>query len=74
MKNHRIQRLQEELKKLFNSTLTLKINDPLLAWVNITTVGLSRDLRYLKLYFTHYNNPASSEIIREQIINSSGCF
>lgn len=74
MKNHRIQRLQEELKKLFNSTLTLKINDPLLAWVNITTVVLSRDLRYLKLYFTHYNNPASSEKIREQLIKSSGFF
>jgi len=74
MKNYRIPRLQEELKKIFNITLSQKLNDPLLAWVNITDVVLSKDLRYAKLYFSHYNNPASHEEILEHLTVSSGFF
>ncbi|MCD8479543.1 MAG: ribosome-binding factor A [Candidatus Cloacimonetes bacterium] len=72
MKNYRIPRLQEELKKIFNITLTQKLNDPSLDWVTITDVVLSKDLRYAKLYFSHYNNPASHEEILERLIISSG--
>lgn len=74
MKNYRIPRLQEELKKIFNITLTQKLNDPSLDWVTITDVVLSKDLRYAKLYFSHYNNPASHEEILERLIISSGFF
>ncbi len=72
MKNYRIPRLQEELKKIFNTTLTSKVNDPALAWVTITDVVLSKDLRYAKLYFSHYNNPAPHEEILERLIVTSG--
>jgi len=72
MKNYRIPRLQEELKKIFNITLSQKINDPQLAWVSITEVVISKDLRYAKLYFTHYNNPASHEEVLESLIKTSG--
>ena len=72
MKSYRIPRLQEELRKIMNITLTTKINDPSLAWVTITDVVLSRDLKYAKLYFSHYNNPASHENIRERLIKTSG--
>jgi ribosome-binding factor A len=74
MKNYRIPRLQEELKKIFNITLTQKLNDPSLDWVTITDVVLSKDLRYAKLYFSHYNNPASHEEILERLTISSGFF
>lgn len=73
-KSHRIPRLQEELKKLFNLSIQQKLRDPALQWVNITEVLLSKDLRHAKLYFTHYNNPASHEAIREQLTKSSGFF
>jgi len=72
MKNYRIPRLQEELKKIFNITLSQKLNDPALAWVSITEVVLSKDLRYAKLYFSHYNNPASHEEIQERLTITSG--
>ncbi len=72
MKNYRIPRLQEELKKIFNITLSQKLNDPGLAWVTITDVVISKDLHYAKLYFSHYSNPASHEEIRELLIKSSG--
>lgn len=74
MKNYRIPRLQEELKKIFNITISQKLGDPALAWVTITDVVLSKDLRYAKLYFSHYANPASHEEIREHLIKTSGFF
>ena len=74
MKNYRIPRLQSELKKLFNTALSQKLNDPKLAWVQITDVVISKDLHYAKLYFSHYNNPASHEQIRELLMKSSGFF
>ncbi|MEN6444486.1 MAG: 30S ribosome-binding factor RbfA, partial [Candidatus Cloacimonas sp.] len=72
MKNYRIPRLQEELKKICNIALSQKLNDPKLVWVQITDVVLSKDLHYAKLYFSHYNNPASHNQIRELLIKSSG--
>ncbi|MDD3536197.1 MAG: 30S ribosome-binding factor RbfA [Candidatus Cloacimonetes bacterium] len=74
MKSYRIPRLQEELKKLFNITLSQKLNDPALSWVSITEVVISKDLRYAKLYFSHENNPASHEEIKEILTKSSGYF
>ena len=74
MKNHRMPRLSKELRKIFNIALSQKLNDPALAWVNITDVVISKDLRYAKLYFTHFNNPASHEEIKAQLIKSSGFF
>lgn len=74
MKNYRIPRLQEELKKIFNITISQKLGDPDLAWVNITDVIISKDLRYAKIYFSHYNNPASHQEIREHLIKTSGFF
>jgi ribosome-binding factor A len=74
MKSYKVPRLQEELRKLLNITLTTKIQDPSLAWVTITDVVLSKDLKYAKLYFSHYNNPASHESVKEQLIKTSGYF
>ncbi|NLH93258.1 MAG: 30S ribosome-binding factor RbfA [Candidatus Cloacimonetes bacterium] len=72
MKSHRIPRLQEELKKLFNIAISQKMRDPALDWVTITDVVLSKDLRYAKIYFSHYNNPATHDSIRAQLIKTSG--
>lgn len=74
MKNYRIPRLKNELKKIFNTALSQKMNDPALEWVTITDVVISKDLRYAKLYFTHFNNPASHDEIKAHLIKSSGFF
>ncbi|MDD2332455.1 MAG: 30S ribosome-binding factor RbfA [Candidatus Cloacimonetes bacterium] len=74
MKSYRIPRLQEELKKIFNIALTQQINDPRLAWVTITDVIISKDLRYAKLYYSHYNNPSDHETIKKQLVQSTGFF
>ncbi len=72
MKSHRIPRLQEELKKLANIVISQKLRDPALDWVTITEVVISKDLRYAKFYFSHYNNPATHDTIREHLIKTSG--
>lgn len=72
MKSYRIPRLQEELKKIFNIALTTQINDPHLAWVSISDVIISKDLRYAKLYFRHYNNPLEHEEIKTYLIHCTG--
>ncbi|MCB5262950.1 MAG: 30S ribosome-binding factor RbfA [Candidatus Cloacimonetes bacterium] len=74
MKDYRIPRLKKELKKIFNTALSLKLNDPALAWVSITDVVISKDLRYAKLYFTHFNNPASHDEVKASLIKTSGFF
>ncbi|MDP2173321.1 MAG: 30S ribosome-binding factor RbfA [Candidatus Cloacimonadaceae bacterium] len=72
MKSFRIPRLQEELKKIFNIALSQKLRDPKLAWVSITEVVISKDLRYAKLFFSHYYNLEPHEIIKEHLIKTSG--
>lgn len=72
MKSHRIPRLQEELKKLANIVISQKLRDPALDWVTITDVVISKDLRYAKFYFSHYNNPATHDTIRDHLIKTSG--
>lgn len=72
MKSYRIPRMQEELKKLFNVALSQRLRDPQLAWVTVTEVVISKDLRYAKIYFSHYNNPKDHEKIREMLYKTSG--
>jgi ribosome-binding factor A len=74
MKSFRLERLQNEIKKILNSTLSTKLNDPKLEWVIIADVIISKDLNYAKVYFTHYNNPLSHDEIKEKLNIASGFF
>jgi ribosome-binding factor A len=74
MKSHRIPRLQEELKKLLNIALNQKMRNHDLDWVSITEIELSKDLRYAKLFFSHYNNPATHDEIKAMLIKATGFF
>lgn len=72
MKSYRLDRLQNELKKLFNNALTTKINDPRLEWVSVTAVEVTKDLNYAKVYYSHYNNPHKHEVIKDILVKTSG--
>jgi ribosome-binding factor A len=74
MKSFRLERLQNEIKKILNSALSTKLNDPRLDWVIISEVIISKDLNYLKVYYCHYNNPLKHEQIKEILIKASGFF
>jgi len=72
MKSYRIERLQNEIKKILNNALSVKLNDPRLNWVVVSDVILSRDLNYLKVHYTHFNNPLSHKKINELLEKASG--
>ena len=74
MKSFRLERLQNEIKKILNSALSTKLNDPRLDWVIITEVTISKDLNYLKVFFCHYNNPLTHAQIKEILQKASGFF
>lgn len=74
MKSYRLERLQNEIKKIMNNALSTKLNDPRLDWVIISEVIISKDLNYAKVYFTHYNNPLSHDKIKELLNTASGFF
>lgn len=74
MKSFRIERLQNEIKKILNNALSTKLNDPRLEWVIISEITVSKDLNYAKAYFTHYNNPLSHDEIQELLYKASGFF
>jgi ribosome-binding factor A len=74
MKSFRLERLQNELKKIFNTALTAKLYDPRLDWVQITDIVISKDLNYAKVYYSHYTNPHTHEEIKEYLIKATGFF
>lgn len=74
MKSFRLERLQNEIKKIFNNALSTKLNDPRLEWVIISAVEVSKDLNYAKVHFTHYNNPLTHEQLKEILNKASGFF
>ncbi|MFO7659725.1 MAG: 30S ribosome-binding factor RbfA [Candidatus Cloacimonadaceae bacterium] len=74
MKSFRLERLQNEIKKILNNALSTKLNDPRLEWVIVSEVIISKDLKYAKVYFTHYNNPLPHEQIKELLNIASGFF
>jgi ribosome-binding factor A len=53
MSNYRIPMLEKELFKLICKTLLYKVRDSAFSEVNITHVKLTKDLRYLKVYYYH---------------------
>ncbi len=72
MKAYRIDRLQHEIKKIFNTALTTRLNDPRLDWVQITEIVISKDLNYVKAFYSHYNNPLPHEQIQELLTKAKG--
>lgn len=50
--NARVQRVSDEILKTLVTVLRKKIRDPRLEWVNITSVEVSKDLSYAKVYYT----------------------
>jgi ribosome-binding factor A len=74
MKSFRLERLQHEIRKIMNTALSTQLNDPRLEWVIISEVVLSKDLGYLRVYFSHYNNPLTHDKIKELLDKASGFF
>ena len=72
MKGFRLERLQKELLKILNSVFNGDISDERISGISITKVKLSKDLTFLKAYFSSYNEQIPLEKIIELLNRSSG--
>ena len=60
MGNHRGGRINEEMKKEISSIVQNDLNDPrITAMVSITSVDVTKDLKYAKVYISLFGNDES---------------
>ncbi len=75
MPSIRIQRLQSELKKLFNITINETIRDERLSWVTVTEVAMSKDLHYARVSFsTMEDDEKTNARVCRLLTSASGVF
>jgi len=74
MSKIRIQRMESELIKLFNTALSFEIRDDNLSWVSISTIKLSPDFKYARIYFTCLSHNANIEKILKAFKRTNGFF
>lgn len=68
----RIKRLESELFKLISTTINFKLCDKNLTMVTITGVRLSNDLSYLRIFFSHFDETKTKNVLRS--LKKSGGF
>ncbi|MDD3051851.1 MAG: 30S ribosome-binding factor RbfA [Candidatus Cloacimonetes bacterium] len=72
MSNYRKQRYEKEIQKIISNLLNTKIRDEKLHWITISSVDLSHDYRYAKVYFSFLNEEDDKEKITEHLNKTSG--
>ena len=63
MPSIRVQRFEKELLKLISKVVSYKLRDKNLAWVSISSVKLSPDFSYARVYFTHITNTSHANVL-----------
>ena len=72
MNNIRIERLSKELHHIADAAFQGELSDHRLSGIDITDARISKDLGYLKLYFTGYDPKIPLEQILELLNKCSG--
>ncbi|MDH3199000.1 MAG: 30S ribosome-binding factor RbfA [Candidatus Krumholzibacteria bacterium] len=72
-KSFRIQRINEAIKELVSELLVSRIRDPRVGLVTITSVRVSRDLSFAKVYYSVMGDTAAREETRKGL-TSAGSF
>ncbi|MFT6834690.1 MAG: ribosome-binding factor A [Francisellaceae bacterium] len=67
-------RVADEIQKTITKTLSREINDPRLKWVSITSVDVSGDLSYAKIYYSSLLDKASQEEMAVSFAKAKGLF
>lgn len=61
-KSHRIQRISQEIQKKISVILQYKIDDPRVGIPTISSIQMSKDLKYAKVFLTFLDKNESKEI------------
>ncbi len=68
----RIKRLESELFKLLSTTISFKLRDNNLTMVTVTGVKLTNDLSYLRVFFSHFDETKTEDVLKS--LNKSSGF
>ncbi|MCF7858473.1 MAG: 30S ribosome-binding factor RbfA [Candidatus Cloacimonetes bacterium] len=68
----RIKRLESELLKLISNIINYKLRDNNLTMVTVTGVKLTNDLSYLKIFFSHFDETNTEDVLNS--LNKSSGF
>ena len=70
--SYRPERLAEAIKKEVSELLRDEMKDPRVGFVSITTVRVSKDLRYADIYASVFGEPAEQEAAMKALENAQG--
>lgn len=68
----RVRRVKEEIKREAAQILQKEIKDPRLGFVTVTSVEVSRDLRHVKIYYSHYGSQEEKKASYEALKSAEG--
>ncbi|MCF6768130.1 30S ribosome-binding factor RbfA [Thiotrichales bacterium 19S11-10] len=70
----RIYRVADEIQRLIVDAIRRKIRDPKFQWVSISSVEVSKDLAYAKVYYTSLSEDVSEEDLKHAFNKARGFF
>ena len=68
----RARRVEEQLKRLLSELVRREVKDPRVGLITITTVEVSRDLTYAKVYFTPFAGIGDAGAALEALRHAAG--
>jgi ribosome-binding factor A len=66
-----IQRLEKELLRFISSIINNDLRDKNIEWVTVTSISLSKDLSFLKVYYSHLNKSSDGKV-QKALTKSAG--
>ncbi|MCF6775601.1 30S ribosome-binding factor RbfA [Thiotrichales bacterium 19X7-9] len=70
----RVYRVADEIQRLIVTAIRKKIRNPKFQWVSITSVDVSKDLSYAKIYYTSLSETVSQTDLAEAFNKAKGFF
>ena len=68
----RAQRVADQIQREIAALIQLEVNDPRIGMVSVTTVEVSRDLSYAKIYVTVLNSLSDSGAVNSSTLSTPG--
>lgn len=57
----RVERLQDQIKKVVSQVIQKKLSDPNIGFVTVTDVEVTRDLKHAKIFYSVYGDTRSKQ-------------
>lgn len=74
MDNIRLQRIGDEIQRIVGQMLITEVNDPRLKFLTVTSVEVSADLGYAKIFYSSAEEQFDLKKTKEALAKASGFF